>query len=217
FSTYVAHILVTGIGGLVTCNDPQIASMCRSYLAHGRDEIYLDIDADKDRNEELRDIIDRRFSFVRMGHSFRPTEMEGALGLAQLREHDENITKRRKNAAYLTRHLTPLIAKIQLPVIPYEREHSFMMFPITVYEEGERDKLCLYLEQRGIETRYAFPLITQPVYKQKFHLNIDDFPVAKVIGESTFYIGCHPELEQPDLDYIIEQFYGFYGIHYAKK
>ncbi|MCA9733245.1 MAG: DegT/DnrJ/EryC1/StrS family aminotransferase [Deferribacteres bacterium] len=217
FSTYVAHILVTGVGGLVTCNDAELATMCRSYLAHGRDEIYLDIDADKQSDNDLRSIIERRFSFVRLGHSFRPTELEGALGLAQLQEHEENINRRRKNAAYLTKQLTPLIAKIQLPVIPYEREHSFMMFPVTVYKKGERDKLCLYLEEHGIETRYAFPLITQPVYKKIFNLNSEDFPIAKSIGENTFYIGCHPELERADLDYIVEQFYGFYGKEHEKK
>ncbi|KAA3615504.1 MAG: DegT/DnrJ/EryC1/StrS family aminotransferase [Calditrichaeota bacterium] len=210
FSTYVAHILVTGVGGLVTCNNPEIATMCRSYLAHGRDEIYLDIDADKNADANLANIIDRRFSFVRLGHSFRPTELEGALGLAQLQESEDNINSRRMNAQYLTRNLTPLIAKIQLPVTPFEREHSFMMYPISVYKKGEREKLCLHLEKNGIETRYAFPLLTQPVYRKMFDQNMDDFPVAKTVGENTFYIGCHPELETSDLDYIVEKFNEFY-------
>ncbi len=210
FSTYVAHILNTGVGGLVTSNDPEIATMCRSLLAHGRDEIYLDIDADQNTDAELMEIIDRRFSFVRLGHSFRPTEIEGALGLAQLQEREENINKRRLNAFYLTKRLTPLMAKIQLPIIPFERQHSFMMYPVTVYENGQRDKLCLHLEKNGIETRFAFPLLTQPVYQNRFAQKIEDFPIAQSIGEKTFYIGCHPELETDDLDYIVEMFFEFY-------
>lgn len=213
FSTYVAHILVTGVGGLVTSNDPELATICRSLLAHGRDEIYLDIDADQDAGAKLDEIIHRRFSFVRFGHSFRPTEIEGALGLAQLQESEAIIDRRRLNGTYLTKKLTPLIAKIQLPVTPFEREHSYMMYPVTVYETGMRDKLCLFLEKNGVETRFAFPLLTQPVYKNRFEQELEDFPVAKSIGENSFYIGCHPELETEDLDYIVDLFFEFFKKH----
>jgi dTDP-4-amino-4,6-dideoxygalactose transaminase len=66
FSTYVAHLLVTGVGGLITTNSDRFAIMCRSILAHGRDSIYLNIDDDDSISDEGRfsAIINRRFSFV---------------------------------------------------------------------------------------------------------------------------------------------------------
>ena len=70
FSTYVAHLLVTGVGGINTTNEPDYAVKIRSLLNHGRDSIYLSIDDDGGKsNEELRAIIERRFRFVSIGHS----------------------------------------------------------------------------------------------------------------------------------------------------
>ena len=78
-----------------------------SLINHGRDSIYISIDDDKGKNEEeMKTIIARRFQFKSVGHSYRSTEMEAALGLAQLEEAELMIKKRRANAAYLTNKLT---------------------------------------------------------------------------------------------------------------
>ena len=211
FSTYVAHILVTGVGGLTLCDDPDLAVICRSLIAHGRDSIYLDIDSDDNLTDnDLRDVIERRFSFVRLGHSFRPTEMEAALGLAQLEEYERLLEGRQHNARRLTEGLKDLEDELQLPVIPEDREHAFMMYPITVKRPGLRNDLVAFLEDRGIETRFAFPLLTQPVYQKLFKLDMRNFPVADRIGKNAFYIGCHQELSDEDIDYVVEAFHEFF-------
>src|SRR6185369_7442933 len=103
FSTYAAHLLVTGVGGLCTTNDPEYAVRTRSLVNHGRDSIYISIDDDKGKTvEELRTIVARRFNFVSVGHSFRATELEAALGLAQFEEWPAMIAARRANARALT-------------------------------------------------------------------------------------------------------------------
>ena len=108
FSTYVAHLIVTGVGGLNTTNNPDYMIKIRSLLNHGRDSIYISIDDAKDKQgEELHTIIERRFSFISVGHSFRVTEMESALGLAQLADWETMIAARRRNAAVLTEALKP--------------------------------------------------------------------------------------------------------------
>jgi dTDP-4-amino-4,6-dideoxygalactose transaminase len=86
FSTYVAHIIVTGVGGLVTTNDKELASMMKSLMFHGRDQIYLQIDDDDRPRDDLylNSLIERRFEFHHVGYSYRITEMEAALGLAEL-------------------------------------------------------------------------------------------------------------------------------------
>src|SRR5207253_10292362 len=89
FSTYIAHYIVTGVGGLATTNDADLAVMLKSLMNHGRDSIYLNIDDDKDCDREsLYRLAARRFTFVHVGHSFRCTELEAAIGLAQLEDKD---------------------------------------------------------------------------------------------------------------------------------
>src|SRR4029077_11110831 len=102
FSTYVAHLIVGGVGGLVTTNDEQLARICRSLMAHGRDSIYLSIDDDDKKGPELNDIIERRYSFERVGYSYRPTEFESAIALSELETWQQNIKTRFKNACRLT-------------------------------------------------------------------------------------------------------------------
>jgi len=92
FSTYVAHFLVTGVGGLTTTNDPELDRDIRSLMNHGRDTAYLNIDDDKGLScDKLEKVVAARFRFVQLGYSSRCTEMEAALGLAQLEEKDDII------------------------------------------------------------------------------------------------------------------------------
>jgi len=203
FSTYVAHILITGVGGLCTTNDPELAIMLRSIINHGRDSIYLSIDDDKNKSEEeLRLIVARRFSFVRMGYSFRVTEFEGALGLAEFENHEQMIKARRENGAYFSKNLAPLSDKLQLAAIRPNTEHSFMMYPLVLRHEPKQE-LVNYLERNGIETRDMLPLINQPYYKELLKINENDFPVAKWINESGFYIASHQGLTEIERRYIV--------------
>lgn len=206
FSTYVAHLIVTGIGGLNTTNSPEYAVKLRSLLNHGRDSIYLSIDDDDDKEpNELRMIIERRYSFTSFGHSFRATEIEAALGLAQLEELETTIRRRRENARFLIRALKTFEDRIQLPAIRPEAEHCFMMFPIVIRDKSKVD-FVNYLEQSGVETRDMLPLINQPIYKRLFSIHEEDYPIAKWINENGFFIGCHQDLKEIDLEYIVELF-----------
>lgn len=205
FSTYVAHILVTGVGGLSLTNDPEYAVTMRSLMNHGRDSIYLSIDDDTGlaSDEQLKMVIARRFNFISHGHSFRCTELEAALGVAAMETAETMIARRRANAAYLTRELSRFEDKLQLPEIRPECQHSFMMYPLVLRGESKHD-LVNFLEQRGVETRDMLPLVNQPVYSKM--VSEDAFPVAKWINSNGFYIGCHQDLSAVDLDYMVELF-----------
>ncbi|MEK6954524.1 MAG: DegT/DnrJ/EryC1/StrS family aminotransferase [Candidatus Micrarchaeota archaeon] len=206
FSTYMAHLIVTGVGGLILCDNNELAVIARSMLNHGRDNIYMSIDDDDNvGKKELTMIMDRRFSFVRLGYSFRATELEGAIGCAQLERWEQIIKGRQANGKYLIEGLEHLSDRIQLPSAPAGREHVFMMFPIVVKDPKiKRDELTLYLEEHGIETRHMLPLINQPIYRKLFG-NLDrQFPNAAFINENGFYIGCHHLLKKEELDYIVK-------------
>lgn len=209
FSTYVAHLLTTGVGGFNTTNDPELAIILRSLINHGRDPIYISIDDDDVRRKKLNRIVEKRFSFIRLGHSFRITELESALGVAQLEnELKQNIEKRRKNAQILTELLKDLEHLIQLPSVRLGNEHSFMMYPI-VLRKMRKKELVQYLESNDIETRELLPLINQPIYRKLFKFNAKDFAVSRWLIRSGFYVGCHQELMQTDLEYISSTIHTF--------
>ncbi len=211
FSTYVAHFLVTGVGGLAITSDPELAIIMRSFMNHGRDSIYLNIDADDNvSKKKLSLIVEKRFSFVRFGHSMRATELEAAIGVAQFETRAENIRKRRKIAKVYTERLSCLENEIQLPRAPKDRDHNFMMYPI-VLRNGKKHDLVNFLEERKIETREMVPLINQPVYKKYFGEIEKDYPVAAWINESGFYVGCHPYLKQAEVEYIAETIKKFFA------
>lgn len=210
FSTYVAHILTTGVGGLCTTNDPDLAIQLRSLMNHGRDSIYLSIDDDKDKSqEEMEMIIPRRFSFVQMGYSFRVTELEGALGLAQFEEHELMMQKRLENGHYFMEKLARFGDRIQLPTLRNDAGHAFMMFPV-VLKGAPKIEMVRYLEGQGIETRDMLPLINQPFYQDLFDIKKGDYPVADWINESGFYIGSHQGLSEIEKEYVVETFENYF-------
>lgn len=204
FSTYAAHILVTGVGGLATTRSAKLAVALRSLVNHGRDSIYISIDDTK--RERHSEVLARRFSFVRMGYSYRLTELEGALGLAQLEEREGMMAARRKNARYLIDHLRPYEEFVQLPWWPDHVDHAFMMFPLVLSPRVSKAAFTLFLEKRGIETRDMVPLINQPFYRKLFGDLEKRYPVAARVNKSGFYIGSHPGLARKDLDYVVEAF-----------
>jgi perosamine synthetase len=214
FSTYVAHLIVGGVGGLVTTSDNRLAEICRSLMAHGRDSIYTNIDQDDSNDDVLRrQMIERRFKFDRIGYSYRCTELEAAIALSELQRAHENIQIRQRNATQLTKLLTDLEVKLQLPWIPLSSTHSFMMYPI-VLRKGDRDDLLMHLERNGIETRYLFPLLDQPIYQKLFPGQADKFPVAQHLAKQGFYIGMHQGLTEDDMQYISDIIHRYFQHRY---
>lgn len=205
FSTYICHIISGGVGGLVTTNDDKYADMCRSLMAHGRDSIYTSIDADDGlEGSELSDIVSRRYRFERLGYSFRATQVEAALALSELEQWESNIATRRANAEKLTMLLKPFEDKLQLPVTPDGYENSRMMYPVVCKDGVDRELLLMHLEINGIETRYLFPLLSQPVYRKLFPGLEHKYPVSKMLSEKGFFIGMHQNLTAADMHFIAQ-------------
>lgn len=211
FSTYMAHFLVTGVGGIAITSDPDLMLIMRSFMNHGRDPTYLSIDDDKSvSQEELSLIVEKRFSFVRLGHSMRNTELEAAIGVAQFEERKQIIKKRIENAKFYSENLADLEEHLQLPYIPPDRDHFFMLYPIVVKDEPKRD-LVNYLEERSIETRDLMPIVNQPVYRKLFGDIENNYPVAKWINENGFYIGCHPYLATEEKQYVVDTIHEYFA------
>jgi len=195
FSFYVAHLLVTGVGGLAITNDKELADMIRSLIFHGRDNLYLKLEDD---DVPTKEIVDARFRFLHPGYSSRGTEVEAALGLVELENYGQMLFKRRRNALMLAMGLGNYNA---MPFSYYTEPHSFMMFPMLVIA---RDKLMMFLEKQGITTRTLMPLINQPYIKAK------GFPKSEDILKHGLLMGCHQHLTIKDIRYIIRSIKEFY-------
>lgn len=211
FSTYVAHLIVTGVGGLAITNNAKLAVIMRSMMNHGRDNIYISIDDDKGKKgKELQEIVKKRFSFVRMGWSYRSTELEAAIALGQLARMKDLLKIRKEHANLLLKSLQDLSEHLQLPTIPKGRSHSFMMFPLLV-KKGKKDKLVQFLEERNIETRDMPTLPNQPFYKKLFGDTLPQYPVCKKMVARGFYIGCHPYIFSNEEAYVAQVIHDFYA------
>ena len=208
FSTYVAHTITTGVGGVVTTNDREIMEISRSLIAHGRActcEKCLASDPTKVCPLRLQTEMDKRFMFVRLGFSYRIGELEGALGLDQLESRDFIMNTRLANATYLTEQLQDFQDYLQLPWYPNYVTHSFMIYPILIKKDApfERDDLTHWLEHHNIETRPMMPLLNQPLYKNLFGDIEHQYPIAEWINHYGFYVGCHHGLKREHLDKIV--------------
>jgi dTDP-4-amino-4,6-dideoxygalactose transaminase len=207
FSTYVAHIIVGGVGGLVTTADKGLADMCHSLLAHGRDSVYTKLEDD---DNPTSDILERRYKFDRIGYSYRATEIEAAIALSELERWEENIAQRRANAKLLTELLHKFECYLQLPSVPKGFTHSYMMYPMVVKPGVNRDALLLHLEQHGIETRFMFPLLSQPIYKRLFPGLEKKYPVAQHLEKQGFFVGIHQGMNKEDMQYVHDIFLGYF-------
>lgn len=211
FSTYVAHLIVTGVGGFSLTNNKDLAIAMRSAMNHGRDNIYISIDDDKDKKGKgLLEVIKKRFSFVRMGYSYRNTELEAAVGLAQLESMRELMRRRRECAEFFKTELADLSDEIQLPTTPRGRTHSFMMFPMLM-KRGNKEKFVQFLEEHNIETRDMPTTLNQPYYKKLFGNILKEYPVCKRMVNRGFYIGCHPYITRKEQKYVVGVIRSFFS------
>lgn len=214
FSTYVAHTITTGIGGIVCTNNRNFMEILRSLVAHGRActcERCIASDGNNVCPKRMQTDMDRRFMFVRMGYSYRVGEIEGAIGLAQIERKDDIMGKRHENAQYLIEKLEKYESLIQLPRHPKNIEHTYMMFPLVLKKESNINyrEFIEYLENANIETRPMLPLLNQPIYKELFGDIEKEYPVAEYIDHNGFYVGCHHGMTKENLDNMVMVFDDF--------
>lgn len=198
-STYMAHHLTTGVGGMAVTNSEMLNLLLRSYANHGRNASYL---PGYFVPKLGRNLLESRFRFDREGYSSRGTEFEAVLGLSQLGDLEKNVQARRR---------TFMLLKDALTEFGFARfagvdANSCMMFPMVLNDDSKIDKydLCLHLEKAGIETRDMMPITNQPCFKGV--VREDDYPVAKNINKNGFYIPCHPGMDENDVKKIRRTF-----------
>lgn len=212
FSTYMAHLLTTGVGGVITTSSPKLHDIARSYMNHGRDPSFLGgvSGASRIGSEE---VLAKRFKFDRLGYSSRVTEMEAALGCAQLERYASIVFARIANADLLKTYMVDagLDEFMQLPAESDGMGNAHMMFPLVLKSTHSREALLVHLESSGIETRDLMPLLSQPIYRKLYGDKRPQFPNAAWLGKRGFYIGCHQKMTDADLKRIVNVLRSFFA------
>lgn len=200
FSTYMAHLITTGVGGLAAADDPELLTRIRSLANHGRDPRYLRIDDDDGLDDAgLRAVIEARYRFVSLGQSFRATELEAALGIGQLERLRSNIARRQRYADLLDEIFDRRGFTVQ--ATPRGSSNARMFYPVVAPDRATRDLVIVALERAGVETRHLLPILGQPCYAAMGWRH-EEYPVAADLLERAFSVGSHQRLGAADARHI---------------
>ncbi len=188
FSFYANKIITTGEGGMLTTKSIDIADKARSLrsLAFGEN---------------------RKFMHKDIGFNYRMTNLQAAIGCAQLKKIDKIIERKREIARYYTEGLEG-VSGLQLPVEKTYAKNVYWMYHIVIDKEFgcTRDTAMKKLENEGIETRESFvPYNMQEIFIKRGWVNGDECPMANHIAKSGFYLPSSPLIDYEALDYIINK------------
>ena len=214
-SFYPAHHITMGEGGAVLVGNPALKKIVESFRDWGRD-CWCDPGRDDTCGKRfawqlgsLPAAYDHKYTYSRIGYNLKLTDMQAAVGLAQLGKLDGFIARRKANFEFLARALEPTGEALQLPAATPLSDPSWFGFPITVSEQAgfTRSELIKRLEQRGIATRLLFGgnLTRQPAYSNVQYRQVGDLPNADRIMLGTFWVGVYPGLGERALAYVAEQ------------
>jgi len=227
FSTYVAHIITTGEGGIITTDHEEYGEILRSLRFHGRNctckRCVLNVDSDttycakRFRGPGGEDV---RFTFNRIGYSCKMNELEAAIGIGAIEVYQEILKKRHDNLLYVLERFdqfAPWLSTIR------EESHEKIgphAIPIIVNEEAPftRAELTQHLEQSGIETRTLF--VSMPTQCPGFGYlgyTSGQFPNAEYMGQHGIHIGVHQDVGFEEMEYVLETLKSFIGRYNSSR
>ena len=223
-SFYPPHHMTMGEGGAVYTNNPLLNRLIRSFRDWGRD-CWCDPGKDGTCNHrfdrqygQLPLGYDHKYVYSHFGYNLKATDMQAAIGCAQLDKIDGFTKLRREHWEYLRENLKDLEDKLILPKPEKGASPSWFGFLISVKEDAgfTRDELVEHLEKQNIQTRNLFSgnIIKHPCFDEYR----EDENAYRVVGElkntdrimnRTFWIGVYPEMTVPKLDYMIKMIRNF--------
>lgn len=220
-SFYPAHHITMGEGGAVFTNDVKMKTIMESYRDWGRD-CYCEPGKDntcKKRFEwQLGDLpygYDHKYIYSRLGYNLKITDMQAALGLAQLPKLNGFIEHRRHNFQKLSEGLAGLAEKIRLPQPTPNSNPSWFGYLITLKPNAgiSRKELLEKLNEKKVATRLLFAgdLRKQPYFKGISYRSIGDLPHTEDILLNSFWVGVTPMISDEMMDYMIGVFHEILG------
>jgi CDP-4-dehydro-6-deoxyglucose reductase, E1 len=220
YSFYPAHHMTTGEGGAVTADDPAWVRALGSLREWGRDCWCPPGVNDacgrrfEGRHGELPAGYDHKYVFSELGFNFKVTDMQAALGLAQLERLGDFHAARRANFARLDAALAELDDEIQRVRATEGSDPSWFGYPFTLREGGAERRTALqrFLLERRIDSRLllAGNMTRQPGLLGREHRIAGSLDNTDRITESSLWVGCYPGLSEPMIDWIADSLLAFF-------
>ncbi len=221
-SFYPAHHMTTGEGGMVSSQDKELIKMARRFAWWGRDCYCTGSTnlspkgACGNRFDKWIDgyehKVDHKYLFSEIGYNLKPLELQGSIGLVQMKKSDEIHQKRRDTKNRLEKILKKHLGdRISIPQEQEGAETSWFGVPIICNENKLKQMLVEHFEGNRIQTRnyFAGNVLLHPGYK-----HLDDaqkFPFANRVLDEVFFIGCHPSYNEAvfeRVDSVLSEFKG---------
>ena len=214
-SFYPAHHITMGEGGAVFTDDDRLRRAIESIRDWGRDCYCApgkDNTCGKRFKWQLGDLpagYDHKYTYSHLGYNLKITDMQAAVGLAQLERLEGFIETRRRNFKHLHERLAPLADRLLLPEPTVGSDPSWFGFPMTLrpHVKQTREQLTAYLERHKIGTRLLFAgnLTRQPYFRGRPHRVCGSLDNTDLIMARTFWIGVHPGLRAAMLDFAADK------------
>ncbi len=216
-SFYPPHHMTMGEGGAVYTDHPLLNKIIRSMRDWGRDCI---CSSGRDnmcghrfdkQYGELPLGYDHKYVYSHFGYNLKATDMQAAIGCAQLKKFPSFVEARRKNFAHLSQRLQCVSEKLILPEACPNSNPSWFGFMITCKEGIDKNKIVTYLEEHGVQTRMLFAgnLTKQPCFDEmrksgEGYRIVGSLEVTDRIMRDTFWIGVYPGMNTEMLDYMAD-------------
>lgn len=214
-SFYPPHHMTMGEGGAVYTNNPLLNRICRSFRDWGRDCVcpsgcdnLCGHRFDKQYGE-LPLGYDHKYVYSHFGYNLKATDMQAAVGCAQLKKFPSFVKRRRANFERLYKALEGVQDKLILPVPAENANPSWFGFCITCRDGVEREKVVPYIESKGVQTRMLFAgnLVKHPCFDQMREAKegyrvVGDLANTDKIMNSTFWVGVYPGMTDEMIDYM---------------
>ncbi len=214
-SFYPAHHITMGEGGAVLTDKPLLKTLVESFRDWGRDcwcDPGKDNTCGKRFDWQLGDLpcgFDHKYTYSHIGYNLKLTDMQAAVGVAQLQKLPGFIEARRANFRRLREGLAGLEDVFILPQATPGSDPSWFGFPIAVRPESglKRNQVIAGLEAAGVSTRLLFGgnLLRQPAYAKVARRKIGDLSNSDFVMNQVFWIGVYPGLSSAALDYMVDQ------------
>lgn len=211
-SFYPAHHMTMGEGGAVLTRSPRLAKIAESFRDWGRDcwcAPGCENTCGKRFEWKLGDLpegYDHKYIYSHRGYNLKVTDMQAAVGVAQLKKLPHFVASRRRNFDYLYGELTELADQLILPRWEPRAQPSWFGFPITVRPDGviTRDQLTAELNEANVATRLIFAgnLVRQPAYRHVPYRVVGDLANADIVMRDSFWVGVYPGLGDEELGHI---------------
>jgi perosamine synthetase len=204
FAFYPNKQITTGEGGVVVTDDKRIADLCRSMRNQGR-AIPPSVEPGPTPTHGAGPGAGW-LSHERLGYNFRLSEINAALGVAQMRRFDEILQKRQRVAGmYMSRLMDN--HDVILPTVHELTSMSWFVFVVRLagtYTREERDRVIAGLLRHDVGAKDYFPCIhMQPFYREKFGYAPGDFPIAESVATRTIALPFHNNMTERDVDHVV--------------